>query len=130
MDGAREMAEGAANAGCDLDRYERDGLKPAWTSTRKQSAPAVDGSVNGSQTDVQPLFAPGAEAYYRKVLGLDAPKPSAPTYGCRFDGDSWAPEHVYSGTTCVRCSAERCEGCGDPVDIGSHGQGNGYGGCV
>jgi hypothetical protein len=44
---------------------------------------------------------------------------AAPDIDCPVHGDSIARQ-------CV----ERCEGCGDPVDIGSHGQGNGYGGCV
>jgi hypothetical protein len=103
MDGAREMAEGAA--GADLERYERDGLKPAWTSTRKQSAPAV---IAGFAAALVPAQAP-----------------SGPTYGCSFDGDSWAPEHIYSDGQCMRCSAERCECIDEGRNVGCC-----YGGCV
>ena len=119
MDGAREMAEGAA--GADLERYERDGLKPAWTSRRTAGAPAVDGPVNGAQADAQ--------------------APSGATYGCKFDGDSWSPEHLWvtveggdpdvlTGWRCFRCRTPRCEGCGEDANVGSHGAGWEYGGCV
>lgn len=58
QDGAREVAEGAM--GADLERYERSGLTSAWTSTRKQSTPAVTGDLASALTAVQsdPASAP------------------------------------------------------------------------
>ena len=37
---AQTVMDESSNAGCDLDRYERDGLAPVWTSTRKQAHPS------------------------------------------------------------------------------------------
>lgn len=72
QDGAREMAEGAA--GADLERYERDGLKPAWMSTRKQSAPAVIAGFAAALVAAQASTEPGCRCGH--------PQESHGWYGC------------------------------------------------
>lgn len=83
---AEALAE-SVNPEVDLDRYERSGLAPAWTSRRSrneirpghftfgpvQPEPRVTDLPTDADGSTPPLFAPGAEAYYRKVLGLDRP---------------------------------------------------------
>ncbi len=154
--------------------------------------PGHQALVPATAADDRPLFAPGAEEYYRKVLGLgpkqegvEQPKRQpCDEQACLMHGDAGSigpcvkdggpMRHIWvtaeegdpdvltewlcnacriprcnggCGDASVgatpdagcpthgdiiarQCHGERCVGCGNSVNVGSHGPGSGYGGCV
>lgn len=60
------------------------------------------------QEDQKPLFAPGAEEYYRKVLGLE-PKPVEPEPPMTPEEEEQAPPDGYE---------YGCPDCGQPITVG------------
>lgn len=137
---------------------ELKSARPVWlpstgtagrlTSAANQAADAVSASTeHGPARGERPLFAPGAEAYYRKVLGLDRPDVTASTeyVPARLDlipqveSVSEAPhtwvtamdDHGFlmDWQHCGVCGVRKCDGgCGDPsvgatpdIDCTTHG---------
>lgn len=149
QDGARTVLEESSNAGCDLERYERDGLTPAWKADPSKRG-AAHRFAPGELSRAAHRVADGMRASYRHPVPVPGEVFTAPAtvkhplqlcddQDCLMHGDRGrvgacvqdGPQHVWvtatdgdTGATldythCGVCGIRRCDGSCGDASVGA-----------